>query len=689
MNFRGADIRPQYDSITDDVYGDFFNPILKLSRYYYRIGGRFTSKNLAACAEGLQEFIQNDGKMQLVMLPEFKAEDIESINRGTLDINKVLSNNWIKDFSEINEKFVKNHVKALGWMLANDYLEIRVVVPLKSDGTIIPQSTLQESQVFRKKTGLFWDGDNNAISFSGNIEFDDKFVGDYYQFRVYRGWDKSEIKYVNHDYVEFDEYWNGSVKTQKKCLKSIRLPEAIRDSLIRIAPKSKSEINLSEMLKLRPYQKEAVDKWSSANFCGMFEMATGTGKTYAAIGCMKAIQRKCKKTLVVVACPFDNLERQWAEVLNKWGIKSQVTSGNANWHQHMKDGLAAFRLSNRDGMDVIITSYKTLYNDKFVKAVEQCGFNAMLIADEVHNAGSSSHLKGLSDSYIYRLGLSATVERHFDEDGTKALEDYFGETVYAMDIKEAIKRKFLVEYNYYPSYVDLEESEYREYKKQTRKIAMLWNSKKNEDRQRLEIILNNRSRIILNAKSKLDAFGDWVNCHRNEIKHTLVYCSEVQMPTIKRILSNQSAVNREITAKNPQDPRQRSTILEKFSEGEYSAIVANKVLDEGADIPSARICIMLASTGNPKQFIQRRGRVLRQYPQGYRDGSQKKYADIYDVIVMPEISSDYTSNEKSMEKHIIESQIRRQEIMADAALNKNDCMKKIESIKIKFGLQTY
>lgn len=686
MSFRDIDIRPQYDSITDDVYGDFFNPILKLSKHCARMGGKFTSRNLAACAEGMQEFIEKDGKMELVMLPEFKDEDVESINRGTAKVEDVVADRWIKDFSEITEKFVKDHVKALAWMLANDYLEIRVVVPIKSDGSVISNIALQESQVFRKKTGLFWDCKNEPVSFSGNIEYDDKLLGEYYYFRVYRGWDESEKKYVEQDYAEFDAYWDGRADNAKKRLKSIRLPDAIKDSLIRIAPKSKSEIQIGNMPKLRPYQKEAVKKWAGAGFHGMFEMATGTGKTFAAIGCIEEMRKRCKKMLVVVACPFDNLERQWAKVLAKWGIESQVTSGRSDWQQRMKDRLATLRLSDQGGMVVVITSYQTLHADKFVKIIEQCKFDAMLVADEVHNAGSSSHLNGLSNSYSYRLGLSATVERYYDQEGTAELQSFFGDTVFEMDIKQAIDHKFLVGYNYYPMYVDLSEPEYQEYKKQTRIIAINWSSKKPEERKHLEIALHRRSRIILNAESKISAFCDWANRHSHNMKHTLVYCSEIQMPKVKQILSNNYLVNREITAENPRDPRDRATILQKFSDGNYNAIVANKVLDEGADIPAAQTCIMLASTGNPKQFIQRRGRVLRRFPQGYSDGSQKDHADIYDMIVMPNISESYTPIEIDVERRIAASQIKRQEIMAAAALNKNECMEKIQGIKIRLGI---
>ena len=686
MNLTDVDIRPQYDSISDDVYGDFFNPVFRLSRRCSRAGGKFTSRNLAACAEGMQEFIQNDGNMRLAMLPDFSEEDIGAIKRGISDEESVLSEGWIKDMSEIREKFVEDHVKALSWMLANRNLEIRIVIPRDDGGQIVNYAALQDSQVFKKKTGLFRDLSNNVLSFSGNIEYDDKMMGEYYHFRVYRSWVDDEMKYVNQDCREFSKYWDGHVEVGKIRLEVMQLPDAIRSSLIKIAPSSISDMRLQATPRLRPYQKEAVRRWTDAGCRGMLEMATGTGKTFTAIGCINQIRKRCKKTLVVIACPFDNLERQWEVELARWGIESIVTSRNRGWYTSMKDAISALRVSNREDVVVIITSYNTFHSEKFTVAIEESKVEPMIVADEVHNAGSPTRLAGLSHAYAYRLGLSATLERYFDKQGTAALRGFFGSTVFTLDLKQAIEHKFLVGYNYYPIYTGLTEDEYSEYKRRTRFIAMLWQSKKMEDRKRLERELDMRSRIILNAESKIDRFYEWAKSHEGKIKYTLVYCSEVQMPRVKQILTECGAVNREITAENPRNARDRTSILREFANGAYDAIVANRVLDEGADIPAARTCVMLASTGNPKQFIQRRGRVLRRFPQGYADGSPKSHADIYDVIVMPDDSKGYTADEVRVERQITASQIRRQEMMATLALNRDVSMKDVLATRTKFSL---
>ena len=650
------------------------------------MGGKFSSRNFALCAEGLQEFIQNDGTMRLILMPEFDEEDAESINTGIKNAEEVISECWIREFSEIREKFVQDHAKALAWMLANGNLEIRIVVPIDQEGSIAPHTVLQDSQVFKQTTGIFWDMDNNAVSFSGDVDFDDQLLGEYHKFRTYRSTDAGENRYLEKDYEEFDRYWEEQDPQGQPYWKTIPLPDAVRRDLIRIAPKSKAEIKLTNIPRLRPYQKEAVREWMKNSGRGLFEMATGTGKTFAAIGCIGEIRKSNKKTLAVIACPFDNLERQWKKELERWGIGSSITSGDTKWHQNMGDRIASLKSMESRDLLVIITTYKTLSSAKFVRAVARSGGATVLVADEVHNAGSPQYSQGLNNTYQYRLGLSATLERYFDPRGTQMLEEYFGKTVYSLDLATAIQKGFLVSYYYYPIYVDLNDKEYERYEDLTRIIARLWDSESHEDRKKLEKVSLKRARIIRDAENKLEKFTEWVNGNSANTRYMLVYCSEKQMPCVKRTLNKNGIISREITAKNPSDPKQRASIIGLFSSGHYDAIVANKVLDEGADIPAAKNCIMLASTGNPKQFIQRRGRVLRKLHGTYSNKSKKEHANIYDILVMPDISPGYTADVIKTERQIVSSQIRRQEDMARIALNSDSCMAEIEKIKEKFSL---
>lgn len=690
MNFRKLDLEEEYNSISHDVYHEFFNKVLSLSKRYSRVGGEFTSRNFAACADGLQNFIQNDGKMQLVLTSSFDKDDVEAINKGTKNVEEVLSENWIKDFSEIKDKFVQDHAKALAWMLANGYLEIRIVLITDENGKILDSQQLDKITLFKRKTGIFWDSEYNAITFSGNIDFNDNLFGDYYYFRVYRNWDESEKKWVDDDFDEFQRYWNGKIieGVGNYKVETIPLPTAINQNLIQIAPPSKSEIHLEKSPSLRPYQQNAVRKWVENSRKGIFEMATGTGKTFTAIGCIQEVEKLHDNSLVVIVCPFDNLMRQWSQELTKWNYTSLLTAKDQKWNQKLRDLISILENSREKQLGIVITSYSTFSSEKFTNLITRCKVPTMILADEVHNAGAEESRNGLLNEYSYRLGLSATLERYFDPEGTNFLENYFGRTVFEFSLQEAIQKNILVPYYYHPIYTDLTEEEYIQYKLETAKIARYWSSDNPDLRKLLEIALQKRARIIRDAQNKLHIFEELLR-EKKSLKHLLVYCSENQMQEVKNILNNvkpKPIINRQITSDNPKDPRDRMIILKDFAGEKYQAIVANRVLDEGVDIPEARNCIILASTGNPKQFVQRRGRVLRKFYGTYSDGSKKENATIYDILIIPQIGDDYTDDEIKVEKSIIKSQINRQEAMASIAINKDECMKEIQKIKKKYRI---
>ena len=690
MNFSELDLEGEYDSISHDVYNDFFNKVLSLSKQYARVGGIFTSRNFAACADGLQNFIQNDGRMKLVLTSCFNDEDINAINTGIKNPEAILTENWIKDFSEIRDKFVLDHTKALAWMLANGYLEIKVVLLADHTGKILDSNQMEKINLFRRKTGIFWDSQYNAITFSGNIDFDDKLFGEYYYFRVYRSWDESEKKWVDKDYDEFQKYWEGKpIEDQGEyVVKTIPLPVAIKENLIRISPTSKSEIKLLKKLKLHPYQETAVRNWINNGKKGIFEMATGTGKTFTAIGCIEELVKSDPHFMVIIVCPYDNLMRQWSEELKRWEYDSTITAKDQKWSQKIRDSISVLEQKAVAKPIIIITSYATFSTDKFTEIMQRSKIPVMLIADEVHNAGAAETRKGLVDNYSYRLGLSATFERYFDEEGTNLLEGYFGGTVFEYSLKEAIEKHFLVPYYYYPNYTDLTPEETIQYRLETAKIARYSNMEGPEGKKLTELTLQKRAKIIRDAENKLLIFEDLIKS-KPHLKYTLVYCSENQMQEVKEILNNtkpKPIINRQITFDNPKDPKDRMQILKEFAADKYQAIVANKVLDEGVDMPEAKNCIVLASTGNPKQFIQRRGRVLRRFNGRYSDGSKKEFATIYDVLIVPELSENYSQDELKFEKSIIRSQIRRQETMASIAINSDECMTEIRKLKKRFGI---
>ena len=691
MKFEDLEIKSFYDSRKIDVFNEFFNTILPHSKFYRRFGGIFSAKRFALIAEGLQEFIkENNGTMELAIIPSFSDED-RKILLGGVAVDDIITKNWIEDLSKIKEKILEDHVKAICWLIANDYLTIKVILPEHEDGTLFTESELRRLAVFRKEIGIFYNRDDDTmLSFHGIIDRDDPEIGELYSLDVSRYWVDTERERINADHEDFTTYWNDGI-FQIGTIRGrvIPLSKELKSYFVKIAPKTKSEIpDLKKLPVLRKYQADAISDWLNNGGRGIFEMATGTGKTFTAIGGIKKIQDREGKILVVIAAPYKNLLDQWRRELSKWYIDSIILE-SGKWRQTLRDEISYMNRLSEDKISVLIASHDLLTNAEFVRQIEKCTIPLVLVADEAHHLGTFGRQQGLSKNYTYRLALSATITRYFDDDGTAILRNYFKgssgkSTIIEYSLEKAIADKQLCGYNYYPFFVDLSQDEVKSYRKLTHKAAILLNSKNPDDKRKGESIIKNRSNIVKNAASKIDCFKEIIT-QVNKLKHLLIFCTERQFDDLDEILSNpskhcgidRSIIFRKITYDNPSDKKDRTRILNDFASEDWDILLSNRVLDEGLDIPQARRCIIMASTGNPTQFIQRRGRVLRMYSEPYRDGSRKTHADIFDVLVKPQIH-DLEGDALRLETSIVKSQLNRIRQMGQLALNQDHCLEKIQ-----------
>ncbi len=339
MLFEELDIKSFYDSRKTDVYNEFFNAVLPHSKYYRRFGGVFSAKRFALMAEGLQDFIkENNGTMELVIIPMFSEEDRHAIMRG-IDVHDIIAKNWINDLSKIKEKFLEDHKKALSWMIANEFLTIKLILPEHDDGTIFSESEIKDQAIFRKEIGILYNKDDDRpISFHGTIDREDSQVGELYSIDVARHWVESENEQIDSDHEEFTNFWSneshqlGSIK-----YKVVPLSKKLNSYFRQISPKTKSDIpQLRKLPVLRDYQEQAAKTWMNSSGKGILEMATGTGKTFTAIECINKIAAKDDKALVVITVPYRNLADQWKKELSKWGITSTILESRS-WKQILRD----------------------------------------------------------------------------------------------------------------------------------------------------------------------------------------------------------------------------------------------------------------------------------------------------------------------------------------------------------------
>jgi len=421
MSFFQTKLKDYYDSEEDDVLKDFYIPLLKKARKYYRLAGFFSSSVFKIIARGLATFIENNGKMYLIIGAVLSKSDILAINKGLLEPEKCIEEFMLKELMTMEEKIKDSNLQTLAFMIANNQLEIKVAVVLDEQGQPLEVNAARESGIFHLKIGIFEDFEGNLISFSGSInETATAWTNNIEEFKVFRSWEPSENKYLKRDVNKFETFWQG--KTNK--IKIINIPIAVKNYLIKIVDNNKEGVlhfPLSSTIKLRDYQIAAIEEWVKNDYKGIFEMATGVGKTYAAIGCIKNAIEKYDKLFVIISSPFTHLIDQWDENLIKFKLNSMKIFGEIkNWERE----LVSIQFNYNIGVNknpIILTTHDTLSNEKFLNRIKIIKGNILFIGDEVHGLGSPERKNGLLDSFNLRLGLSATPFRWFDEEGTEII----------------------------------------------------------------------------------------------------------------------------------------------------------------------------------------------------------------------------------------------------------------------------
>ena len=739
-SFEDLDIDHEYNSNRNFVYADFFNKILPHCNTYSRFGGVFSGEKFVQCAQGLQDFIkENNGTMKLAIIPVFDEKDKEVFSESSRE--QIITEKWKIELDQIKDQLKQDHIKALAWMIVTGKLEIKLILPQDENGIPLTREQLKKEEFLVDEVGIFTNKHGEALSFHGHIDAK-KDESDVIRITTSRQGVSREEKQLDIDYNKFGKFWDndtyeiGNITCQIQPL-TTELIDYFRES----APEKPPE-SLFVPPTLRDYQDEAIQKWQENGNRGIFEMATGTGKTFTAIGCIDKLRKEHKKLFVVIAAPYINLVDQWQGELKKWNIPSiKLEEG---WTGILRGEIRSINRTEESQLTVVICTHHKFSTDELIKNIQKCEAKTLLIVDEAHHVGAGNTLddveklvaenkdieviisnleqitqgarKGLSEKYDYRLALSATIERHFDPEGTNYIREYFSgtkidsegkplSTVINFDLKRAINecsnckeskekcccgdfKGYLCGYYYHPYFVELTAEEFDEYKMYTHRAMPFLNSHDKAKKAIGQNILIRRSKIIRDAVQKMPVFIEIMKSF-SKIRHLLVFYSENQYDEVDEILKNSQEtlgysrpVFKKITHDSPKDKRKRKKYLRDFANEDYHMILANKVLDEGMDVPEAKSCIILASTGNPTQFIQRRGRVLRHYDNQYLDGTKKIHADIYDVLVRPNLEGFDDPEAHKLEIGMIRSQLQRITEMADLAIN-NEELNDEEKGKIK------
>jgi superfamily II DNA or RNA helicase len=727
--------KPAY--ISNEIPGpiDFFQEALSES-CLLEIGlGYFSTAAINVLSCGFARFISNEGTLRLYINQDITKADYELLKKGNSpDFDKRLVDSFEemkKTFSEYNEHFFT----CLSYLISTKRIDIKIVVPIKEG-------------IAHEKFGLFHDYKGNTISFIGSLNFtsaaflknqesidcscswkgeDSREKVETYRKRWERVWSKKDPNFHVYDAHDFcneimKEYPCG--KLDEIIAKEERLIEQLKQER---RQRKMNQQKVEEEIELKmsiqrgphfpdaykngplPYQVEAYQNWVSHDCQGIFAMATGTGKTVTSLNCALNEYKKDKYYHLIITVPSKALVEQWEKEVKKFGFGENiipVSSMNPQWKQEIGD-LRTFLDIDPETNFVIIVTYDSFIRNSFTSLLPIISKNAILIADEVHNVGATGRLPAFEQlSITRRIGLSATPNRAYDKDGTDRVAHIFGETsspfTYEFTMKKAIDENRLCHYDYRPRIAYLSEDEMERYVKLTRQIMSLNVSEtsSSEIKEREKSLRMRRKSILHKCENKLSVFNNILEEIGNEkFKYAFVYCPEGSpsqddyspeeaKKLIQEIIANAKSTypykNFSIFTGETSD-EQRNALLEAFSEGEIDALFAMKCLDEGVDVPRAEIGIFLSSTGNPRQFIQRRGRLLRLH-------DDKEKATIYDIIVSPDFHSPhYDESFYQIERNLVKTELCRVAHFASIAdnyygKNNDGIYNSLKELTDKYGL---
>lgn len=691
MNFKLLSIKNEYRSFNDDIIRDFYIPILQNSVKYDRAVGYFSSTALIDITKGISTLIRNNGKIRLIVSPNLSFEDIEAITVGYKQRDDLIKTRLLDSFEKQFNIFEKKRLNLLAYLISNSILEIKIAL-INQENAI---------GIFHDKLGLVEDNGGNIIAFSGSMnETAHAFTHNYESIDVFKSW-TSDAERVISKKNTFELIWNNKVNG----ISTAEFPQVVRDKImtynqdyvdfdidekeyyfLQKSLNSKNfikEPSLPFDLNLREYQKNAIKNWIENDFRGIFDMATGTGKTVTSLAAASDLARKLDYNIaIVIVCPYQHLVEQWVDSIRKFDFNPIIgysTSKQRQWKDRLVTSVEAYNLGVKK-IFCFVTTNATFATEFVQTEIKKINRNFLIIVDEAHNFGAEYLSSKLPPNANFRLALSATIQRHNDENGTQSLLTYFGEICYEYTLEKAIKNGMLTPYYYYPVLVFLTDEELFEYRDLTMKIGKFISKDSNgkyKVSEYAKMLLLKRAKLVAGAESKVKILAREIEKYSKD-SHILIYCGATtvndleysennpsedeirQIDAVINVLGN--TINMKVSKfTSEENATERELIKRGFQDGEHiQALVAIRCLDEGVDIPSIQKAFILASSTNPKEYIQRRGRVLRK-------SKGKNHAEIYDFITLPIPFEDMTNYSETEIKSLKSLPIREIDRMKDFA----------------------
>lgn len=710
---------------------EFFGEVIPLSKKIQFKLGYFSSNSISTLSYGFAQFIFNGGTVDF-LINHFLSDDDYKLLNNNIEIDNSFYNSIediiIRDLEKLNDVLTKKQVNhfynCLRYLIDNNRIRITPV-------------TTKSGEISHYKEALFWDDENNIINIVGSCNFTYKgIVCNGESFIINRSWgETSERANIANEVKEYETIFKKESK-EFIYLNSDKLINIIKEKSISLTDKEllEEEINLvdlysetytQEEIKIkkvnsalkekfkktiqeivskpkfpppfnpREYQIEAYNNWVRNNFSGIFGMATGTGKTKTSLNCVLNEYKKTNSYYTIILVPSIALLSQWEEEVIEFNFQNILKIGGGNnWEKDFANYVSNFNTGIKKSL-VIISTYVSFSTSKFQKYFNKIEKDFILIADEAHNMGAKNIKASLKNSYIQKkIGLSATPKRVYDIEGTEFIDKFFNDNepyTYNFSMKQAMEMDFLTNYKYYPTLVELNEEELENYIEISKKLLRYFDFNRGEFNKEpiVEKLLLLRKNIIHKANNKIECFKNILLELRqlNKLKYIFTYIPEGYVynedGNSERMLDKFLLAGHDVLPNLKMnsyiaDGQNLNDLLRGFSEGKIDMLFAMKMLDEGVDVPRAEVGIFASSTGNPRQFIQRRGRLLRKH-------NDKPFATIFDMVVIPRLDSNNVEL-FNMERNLVHNELRRVGYFASLSLNFYDSKQALEQVCFKYNL---
>ncbi|MBS1758870.1 MAG: DEAD/DEAH box helicase family protein [Bacteroidetes bacterium] len=705
----------------------FYLEGLANSSEFHLLLGYFSSAAINLLSVGFATFISKGGKMRMVINHLLSEKDKEVVEKGLNEnTSKVFDLTDIVTLGRILDEYDTHFFECLAYLIAQKRIEIKVIKPKNSGG------------IAHYKSGVFSDGENN-IGYKASCNFTLNGLSENLEeLEAFLSWEngrsnkliKKQIRIIDDYFAEKDdsvEYLSANdieiairdkfgnkdlneliVKEDELLKKKMSLVNngRLKQTILKLHKEIDKVIHNPRFPnngKPRPYQVEAYQNWVANGYKGVFAMATGTGKTKTSLNCLLEEYKKENTYKAIIVVPTTALLEQWKKECAEFNFKNVITvSSKEKWEEN----LAFFNTASKliDTSYIVIVTYASLSRDKFQSFFKQLPKETLLIADETHNLGSQGLLRLLPTIHLEkRIGLSATPHRKFDEAGNSAIEEFFNDKspyIVSYSMQQALDNGFLCQYTYFPHIVKLTDEEMKRYKEislQLLRMGLFDEHGKFKSTPEIEKKLLERKRIIHKASNKIDAFQKILKDEfkqRKNLKYTLVYVPEgvesnfddtdfsVETEDENKLINEYTKVvsntdDSVMVKQFTSNSTNRESILLDYTKGKTHVLTSMKCLDEGVDVPRSELAIFCASTGNPRQFIQRRGRVLR-----LAEG--KIHATIHDLVVVPEVS--HSENTFEMEKNLVKKELERVVDFANLAMNKTETYNTLKEVLDQYDL---